>query len=238
MQKIVFLLAACLTLTAVMGQNTVFHDPNAQLRQVTDFHAIHVSTGIRLYLTQGGEKAVAVSASQAEYRDRIQTEVKNGVLHIYYDTEKWKWFDMHGKELKVYVSCVTIDGLEASSGAKVEVNGTLKSGTFTMGFSSGAKFDGKVEASDLKIDQNSGAQSTISGTAGHLQASATSGSHLHGYDLVAGNCEVKANSGGSIDISVEKEMEVSAHSGGRIRYQGAGVIKEVHTSSGGSVARR
>jgi hypothetical protein len=237
MKNIAFLLAASFTLTAAMGQNTVIRDPNAQVRQVGDFHGIEVSTGIHLYLTQGTEKAVAVSASEPEYRERIQTEVKNGILHIYYDTQKWKWLDMHGKDLKVYVSCVTLDGLGASSGAKVDVDGTLKSGNFTLTFSSGAKFQGKVQASDLKVEQNSGAQSTITGTAGHLQASATSGSHLHGYDLVAGVCDLNANSGGSIDISVEKEMEVSAHSGGRIRYQGAGVIKDVHTSSGGSVKR-
>jgi hypothetical protein len=237
MRKTIFLLAAFFSLSAAMAQNTVIRDPNAQLRQVPDFHSINVSTGIHLYLTQGSEKAVAVSASEPEYRERIQTEVRNGVLHIYYDTQKWKWLDMRGKDLKVYVSCVTLDGLGASSGAKVDVDGTLKSGNFTMTVSSGARFQGKLEASDLKVDQNSGAQSTLSGTAGHLQASATSGSHLHGYDLVAGVCDLNANSGGSIDISVEKEMEVSAHSGGRIRYQGDGVIKEVHTSSGGSVKK-
>lgn len=237
MKKLFFLLAACFILSAAIGQNTVIRDPNAVARQVADFHAIHVSTGIHLFLTQGSVKGIAVSASAPEYRDRIQTEVKNGVLHIYYNSEKWKWFDMHGKELKVYVSCVTLDDLEASSGARVEVDGTIKSDNFIMDFSSGARFSGKVEASDLKVEQSSGAQSTISGKAGHLQASATSGSHLHGYDLVAGVCDVSANSGGGIDISVEKEMEVSAHSGGRIRYQGAGVIKEVHTSSGGSVSR-
>jgi hypothetical protein len=237
MQKMILLLAAYFTLSTAIAQKTVIKDPNAVLRTVGDFHAIHVSTGIRLFLTQGSEKAVAVSATNPEYRDRIQTEVRNGVLHIYYDTEKWKWLDFHGKELQVYVSCITLDGLEASSGAKVEVDGTLKTGTFTMSFTSGSKFSGKVEAADLRIEQNSGAQSTIAGAAAHLKASATSGSHLHGFDLMAGECDVNANSGGSIDISVEKEMEVSAHSGGRIRYQGTGVIKEVHTSSGGSVKK-
>lgn len=237
MQKMILLLAACFTLSAANAQKTIIKDPNAELRKVGDFHAIYVSTGIRLFLTQGSEKAVAVSASSAEYRERILTEVKNGVLRIYYDTEKWKWPDFHGKELQVYVSCTDIDGLAASSGARVEVDGTLKSGTFTMSFTSGARFSGKVEATDLKIEQNSGAQSTIAGAAAHLRASATSGSHLHGFDLMAGDCDVNANSGGSIDISVEKEMEVSAHSGGKIRYQGAGVIKEVHTSSGGSVKK-
>jgi hypothetical protein len=237
MQKMLLLLTAYFAMSSAIAQKTIIKDPNATLRKVDDFHAIHVSTGIRLFLTQGTEKAVAVSAANEEYRDRIVTEVKNGVLHIYYDTQKWKWADFHGKELQVYVSCTALDRLEASSGAKVEVDGTLKSGTFTMSFTSGAKFQGRVEATDLKVEQHSGAQSSIAGTAAHLKASAASGSHLRGFDLVAGDCDVNANSGGSIDISVEKEMEVSAHSGGRIRYQGAGVIKEVHTSSGGSVKK-
>lgn len=238
MQKLILLLATCFIMSAAAtAQKTIVKDPNAVARTVPAFHAIHVATGIRLLLSQGSEIGVAVSARSPEYRDRIRTEVKNGVLHIYYDTEKWQWFDFNGKSLQVYVSCTNIDDLEGSSGAKIEVEGMLKSGTFTMSFTSGAKFWGKVEAQDLKVDQNSGAQSTISGVAGRLKASATSGSHLHGFDLMAGNCDVNANSGGSIEISVEKEMEVSAHSGGKIRYQGGGVIREVHTSSGGSVRR-
>jgi hypothetical protein len=237
MKKVIFLLAAYFSFTAAFAQKTIVRDPNAVLRKVDDFHAIHVSTGIRLYLNQGSEKAVAVSANSAEYRDRIQTEVRNGVLYIYYDTEKWKWFDLNGKGLQVYVSCTTLDELEGSSGAKVEVDGTLKSGKFTMSFTSGSKFQGKVEATDLRVQQNSGAQSTIGGAATHLTASATSGSHLHGFDLVTGDCDVNANSGGSIEISVEKEMEVSAHSGGKVRYQGNGVIRGVHTSSGGTVKK-
>jgi hypothetical protein len=237
MQKLILLMAACFTLSAVMAQRTVVKDPNAVVRTVPAFHAIHVATGIRLLLTQGTEMGVAVSARSAEYRDRIRTEVKNGVLHIYYDSDRRQWFDFNGKDLQVYVSCTNIDDLEGSSGAKIEVDGTLKSGTFTMSFTSGSKFWGKVEAQELTVDQNSGAQSTISGVTGRLKASATSGSHLHGFDLKASDCDVNANSGGSIEISVEKEMEVSAHSGGKIRYQGDGVIREVHTSSGGSVRR-
>ena len=224
-------------MSAVIAQKTIVKDPNAEIRKVPAFHAIHVATGIRLLLTQGTEMAVAVSARSPEYRDKIKTEVKSGVLHIYFDTDKWRWFDFNGKELQVYISCTDLDDLEGSSGAKIEVEGTLKSGTFTMSFNSGAKFWGKVEAQDMKIEQNSGAQTTISGTAGRLKASATSGSHLHGFDLMTGDCDANANSGGSIEISVEKEMEVSAHSGGKILYQGKGVIREVHTSSGGKVSR-
>jgi hypothetical protein len=238
MQKLVFTLAACLILSALTAQQTVIKDPNAQVRSVGDFHALKVATGIRLYLTQGNEKVVVVSATDPAYRDRIRTEVANGVLNIYYDNETWNWRDDKRKELKVYVSCIRLDGLHASSGAQVEVDGTLKSANLAMDFSSGSTFMGKVEAEDLRVDEGSGARSTISGKASRLKAEASSGSALHGYDLQVEKCDVHVSSGGRVDISVEKEMSASAHSGGHVSYQGEGVITEVHTSSGGSISRK
>jgi hypothetical protein len=238
MQKMVFTLAACLILSALSAQQQVIKDPNAQVRSVSDFHALKVATGIRLYLTQGNEKVVVVSATDPAYRDRIRTEVNNGVLSIYYDHGTWNWHDDNRKELKVYVSCTRLDGLHASSGAQVQVDGTLKSANLAMDFSSGSSFTGKVEAEDLRVDEGSGARSTISGKAARFKAEASSGSSLHGYDLQVEQCDVHVSSGGKVDISVEKEMSASAHSGGHVSYQGAGVITEVHTSSGGSISRR
>ncbi|MHA4810521.1 head GIN domain-containing protein [Flavitalea flava] len=238
MKNLFFALAAFCTFSISQAQQTIVNDPNAQVREVDDFHAIKVSTGIHLYLSQGKTKAIAVSASEPSFRNRIRTEVKQGVLHIYYDNEGFNWSDMNRKELKVYVSNSLIDGLKASSGAHVDVDGTLKSTNLDMDLSSGAYFTGKVEVGNLTIDQGSGARSLISGTAGHLKASSSSGSSLQGFDLQVDDCTVNASSGGRIEIKVEKEMAVSAHSGGHVNYLGAGVIKEVHTGSGGSVSRR
>ena len=230
-------LAVVVCCLAANAQDKVIHDPNAQVRSVTTFHGIHVATGIHLYLTQSTENKVVVSASDVEVRDRIVTEVKNGILHIYYDHSGFEWRDLSGKNMNVYVSCTTLDELEANSGSHVMVDGTIKSANLAFDFSSGAHFTGKVETSDLKVDESSGAHSDISGTAGHVKAETSSGAALNGYDLHADICDASASSGGHIYISVEKEMSVSAHSGGHIRYQGAGVIREVNTSSGGSVSR-
>lgn len=238
MQKLIFVLAASFIFSTLTAQQTIIKDPNAQLRSVGSFHALKVATGIHLYLTQGNETAVAVSAADPEYRDRIRTEVSNGVLSIYYDNEKWNWDDHYKRELKVYVSCTQLDGLHASSGAQVVVDGTLKTTTLNMDLSSGSMFTGKVEAENLRVDEGSGARSTISGKAAYLKAGASSGSSLNGFDLQTDQCDVHVSSGGRVDISVEKTMSASAHSGGHVNYQGAGVISEVHTSSGGSIKRR
>jgi Putative auto-transporter adhesin, head GIN domain len=239
MQKITFMLAACIIMVSASAQQGIVHDANAQVRKVGEFHAIRVSTGIHLYLAQGNETAVAVSASDPVYRNRIRTEVVDGVLNIYYENNEWKfWGDDPRKDLKAYVSCSTINGLRASSGAHIEVNGELKSTDLTMDLSSGARFTGKVEVSNLKLEGSSGAHGTISGTATSLKVETSSGSSMQAFDLQTDNCEARTSSGGHVDVTVRKELSVSASSGGHVYYQGDGVIRNVNTSSGGGVSRK
>lgn len=84
MKKLSLLLLFVIIVSAAFAQK-VISDPNVEKRNVSGYHAISVSGGIDLYLSQGGE-SVAVSASETKYRDRIKTEVKDGVLKIWYET--------------------------------------------------------------------------------------------------------------------------------------------------------
>src|SRR5579864_215071 len=175
MKKIFFAAVGSCLFFAGLAQNKVVNDPNAQVRKLTGFHAIKVATGIHLYLNQSDQETVVVSAPTAEERNRIVTRVEDGVLKIYYDYDHWTFYDDRYRNLRAYVSCKVIDVLKASSGAHVEVDGTLQSGELSMDFSSGAGFKGNVAVTDLKVDQGSGAVSTISGTASTVKAAASSG---------------------------------------------------------------
>lgn len=239
MKKIIVAISCLLILSATSAQNKIVNDPNAQVRSVTAFHAIKVSTGIHLYLTQSDEEKVAVSADNADHRAKIVTEVVNGVLKIYYDNgHHWFSVDDRNKNLRAYVSCKTLDALNANSGAHVEVDGSINSNTLALDFSSGAWFKGRVNVAGLKIDESSGAHSVISGNANDAKASTSSGSHLDASELVTSQCDADASSGGHIDINVSKSLVASASSGGHISYRGDASIKNINTSSGGSVSRK
>ena len=235
MKRIALALLSCLVLSAAVAQKT-FNDKNAQTRNVKGFHGIKISNGIHLYLSQGNEEAVAVSASRQEYIDKIKTEVDNGVLKIYYDHDKL--WNSDGKDLRAYVSCKVLDLLKANSGAEVEVDGTIKSGTLSFDFSSGAHFDGRVESTTLKVDQNSGAEAKVSGIVTNFTIEASSGSTFKGYDLTTDQCDASTSSGASLKVTVNKELIASASSGGQIYFKGSGVIKDISTSSGGEVSKR
>ena len=229
---------ALLVSTFLMAQKEI-NDPNAEVRQVKGFHAIKVSTGIQLVLNQSNTEAVAVSAETTEQRDKIKTVVENGVLKIYYDNEAWKfWKGGEYKKLKAYVSVINLDGLDASSGSTVKIEGTLKGEKLIVDASSGAVLNGNVNVTSMTIDQSSGAVINFSGSVKDLAVDGSSGSVLHGYELTADNCSVDASSGGGVQVTVNKELSVDASSGGYVNYKGQGVIKTVKTSSGGNVSRK
>ena len=216
------------------------NDANAQVRDVKNFHAIKVSTGIELTLTQGESEAVAVSASDLADRDKIKTVVENGVLKIYFDVDAWKWWrDNRGnKKLRAYVSIVKIDDLDMSAGALVKVEGELKSDKLGLDISSGAQFNGKVSVGSLNVDQSSGAQVNISGKASSINIDGSSGSVFNGYELIVENADIDTSSGSVAELTINKELSAEASSGGSIRFKGEGVIRNIKTGSGGAVSKR
>src|ERR1044072_6782360 len=122
MRKILSLFLFRSLMIAASAQK-IMNDANAQKRNVSGFHAIEVSGGIDLYLSQG-EEAVAVSAAKDEYRDKIMTEVKDGVLKIRYEWRSGLKIDWGNHKLKAYVSAKKLDGLNASGGSDVDIEGT------------------------------------------------------------------------------------------------------------------
>ncbi len=239
MKKLILAISSIFVLTAAIAQDKIVNDPNAQVRAVSSFHGIHVSTGIHLYLTQSNDEKVAVSAESKETRDKIVTEVVNGVLKIYFENNHdWYSDDHRNRNMRAYVSCKMLDELKASSGAHVEVDGTIQSGDLELSFSSGASFKGDVKVKGIKIDASSGAHSTISGSADDARASTSSGSRIEANGLVTNECDADASSGGHIEVTVNKSLSASASSGGHIEYKGDASIKNINTSSGGKVSKR
>ncbi len=237
MKRISLLLLASLLAVCCFAQDRIINDPNAEVRNVTGFHAIRISHGIELIIKQGNTEAVAVSASQKEYRDNIKTEVEGGVLKIYFDTQWYKNWNSNGKKLKAYVSFKQLDMLHGSSGSNTTVDGTINSNDVKIELSSGAGFKGAVEATSLSVDNSSGATARISGKAQSVTLETSSGAGIYGYDLVSDKCDAHASSGGAIEVSINKELSARASSGGDIRYKGNAVITNVSTGSGGSVRK-
>lgn len=234
MQKLFSLLLLAGFITTASAQKTI-NDANAQKRTVSGFHAIEVSGGIDLYLSQGDE-AVAVSAAKDEFRDKIITEVKEGVLKIYFEWKNNLKFDWDNRKLKAYVSFRNLDRLEASGGSDIIVDGTIKTSKLDMEISGGSDFKGKVESDELKVNASGGSDVSISGKATRLAIDANGGSDFNGYGFTSDICKVEASGGSDVEITVNKELSANASGGSDIHYKGTGLIRDIKTG-GGSIKK-
>ena len=228
MKKLFCLLALTALITTTSAQKTI-NDAKAEKRNVSGFHAIEVSGGIDLYLSHGDE-AVAVSASKDEYRNKIVTEVKDGVLKIWFDWKSNVRIDWGNHKLKAYVSARNLDRLEGSGGSDIEIEGLLKTTKIDVEISGGSDFDGKIESDELKINASGGSDVSISGKTTRLTIEASGGSDFKGYDLVSDICNVEASGGSDVHVTVNKELSASASGGSDVFYKGSGLIRDVKTS--------
>lgn len=235
MKKIISLTILITSFSAIIAQKTI-NDPNAEKRNVSGYHAIEVGGGIDLYLSQGGE-SVAVSASEIKYRDRIKTEVKNGVLKIWYEYLSNMNLDRGNRKMKAYVSFKDLDNLEGSGGSDIAVEGSIKGSKLSLNVSGGSDFEGKVEVNDLKVDASGGSDVKISGSAKSLDIDASGGSDFKGYELATDVCNLQASGGSDVYITVNKELSAETSGGSDVFYKGNGTVREMKSSGSSSIKK-
>jgi hypothetical protein len=229
---------AFVSFAAVAQEGKVINDKNAQKRTAQGFHGVEISSGIDLYLSQGNEEAVAVSATDLDVRDHIKVEVVDGILKVYIEQHGFHWGNWNNQHLKAYVSCKTIDQLHASGGSDVFFEDPIHSDRLKMSLSGGSDLHGKMTVGELSITQSGGADSYVSGSATTLYVRTSGGSDYHGYDLAADDCHVEVSGGSDAYLTVNKELTASASGGSDVHYKGNGVVRSSSASGSGSISHR
>lgn len=236
MRKFLVFLVGGLFALNVTAQETIVHDANAELRPVKGYHGIEVSSAIELYLSQGSEETVAVSAKDLKMRDRIITEVVNGILKIRLDGIHW----LHGRyKLKAYVSFTTLDMISASGASNTYLDGVISGDKLLLHLSGASEFKGAVKVNTLDIDQSGASDIHITGTvSGQASIRLSGASDVKGYDLVVQDCTVHATGASDIQITVNHALSAEASGASSIDYKGGAELKEFHTSGASDVTHK
>ncbi len=219
------------------AQKTIISDANAERRSVGNFSSIDISGGIDLYLSQGDEDGIAVSASDARYVEYIKTAVFNGVLTISYQGDGWK-YRSGNRKMVAYVSFKLLTGINASGASDIYVNGSLKADKFKLKLSGASDFKGSVDINSLDLSQSGASDATILGKITHLVIEASGASNFKGYGLEAETCDAKASGASDIKIAVSKELYAEATGASSINYKGNGIAKEVRSSGASNIRRK
>jgi hypothetical protein len=238
MKKMQMVLMTMLMSAALFAQK-VINDPNAEPRNLTGFHAIKISNAFDVYISQGNEDAVAVSAAKAEYKERIITKVENGVLIIRFDDKNsWKGWGGDKQKLKAYISVKKLDKLNVSGACDVYFEDGISAEELVIALSGASDLKGKVETKKLTVDIDGASDMTISGNAADLTVQVTGASDFKGFDLVTNYCDAKATGASSVNITVNKELSANASGASSVRFKGEGLIRDIKTSGSSNVTRK
>jgi len=238
MKKIQVMLVVLLASTVLFAQT--INDANAEPRNLSGFHAIKISNAFTVYISQGNEDAVAISASKAEYRDKIITRVENGVLIIRFDDDKnfWKGWNGDKQKLKAYISIKKIDRLDVSGACDVFFEDGLSAEDLNVRLSGASDLKGKIDAKKLSFDISGASDATISGNAAELSIEVSGASDFKGFDLTTNYCTAEASGASSVNITVNKELNAKASGASSVRFKGEGLIRDIKTSGSSNVTRK
>jgi hypothetical protein len=239
MKKMQVMLMALLISAGLFSQRTI-NDPNVQVRDVSGFEGIRVSSAFDVYITQADKDAVAVSASKIEYRDRIITKVENGILVIRIDDEKnfWKGWNSDKRKLTAYISVKKLEKLNVSGACEVYFEDGIAAESLSISFSGASDLNGKVDVKSLSVNISGASDITLSGNAETVSVEASGASDFKGFDLKTNFCEAKTSGASSVSITVNKELSAKASGASNVRYKGEGLIRDIKTSGSSNVSRR
>ena len=235
MKRFSFLIAGIFFITTINAQQ--INDPNAEVREAKGYRAINVSSSFDVYLTQSNEEAVAVSASELKFREKIKVEVKDGTLYVKYENEG-RLLTRVDKKLKAYISFRDIEKLNISGACDVYINGSIKANNLEIRQSGASDLKGKLEISgNLTIDLSGASDMNVTGFASSTSIEASGACDFKGYDLVTETCNAKATGASDIKITVNKELSAHASGASDVRYKGNGVIRDLKSSGSSSVSK-
>ncbi|MBS1919582.1 MAG: DUF2807 domain-containing protein [Bacteroidetes bacterium] len=235
--KKVFSFILATAIVTISAAQEIVNDANAEKRNVTSFHGIQVSNAFDVYLTQGNEDAVAVSASEVKFRDKINTEVKNGILYISY--ENGLHFNSGKMKLKAYVSFKNLDDIKAGGACDLFVVGKINTDELRINLSGASDMkEGELNVKKLMVSLSGASDMKISGNTAQLKIDASGASDFKAYNLITDFCDAEASGASSIQITVNKELSVKASGASDVHYKGEAIIRELKTGGASSVSKK
>ncbi|MEL6644042.1 MAG: head GIN domain-containing protein [Pseudomonadota bacterium] len=201
----------------------------------TDFDKVAVERGVEVNIVSGDDFHVAADASRQSLLRRLEIRQVGDTLKISRTGKSFFLFGLADR-YEVDVTLPTLAGVNASSGAEVEVRGAVTD-RLEVRASSGSEVDLEgVSPSDLIVKVSSGAEVQASGSCATLNVRGSSGGEVDAEDMVCDVAEIRTSSGADVTAHVTDMLAAQASSGSDIDIIGNPTVTRDDTSSGGKLA--
>jgi len=223
-----------LILSSACAQTTkkMVVDGAAEDRKLSGFTTINVSDAFDVYISQGNQDAVGVSASDASATKSIKTYVAGGVLYISFEYKGRGWSSWKNNKLKAYITIKNLEKLAVSGACNVSFVDPITSDRLLVSVSGASDIKGPLKVNSLKVGASGASNISLSGTATESDFNISGACSIKSIDLVTDNCAVVASGASSIRLTINQSLKSNISGASDIRYKGT--VSRFDTKSSGA----
>lgn len=182
---------------------------------VNNFSEIYLEGAYKVYLKQGEEPALKVSAPNEEVFDYYDISSDQSELHV---TMKDRY--IHFTKLTLYITVKNLDKIHIEGGVKLGTSGYIHVNDLDVHVEGGANIEMRVKGGALSATGEGGVLFRFIGTADNLVAKLSGAGHLDAGELKTKNVTVKIEGVGTGSVYATDELWTEIDGLGKISYRG------------------
>ena len=178
-------------------------------RDLGDFSRVAVYDGINLELIKSEENKVEITGKNTNF---VVVKNKNGDLKIRLNLER----RFSGDKTKVTLSYKTLYNIISHEGSNVFSKDTIKQADLNIKANTGSTVNIIVALNTLNTTSATGSTVNLSGNTEYHDCSTSTGAEINAEKLTTTETYATSTTGGLIEVSAIKELEVNSKLGGVI----------------------
>jgi hypothetical protein len=190
---------------------------NPEMRNLQDFSGVDFSGAYEVILQASNETKIEVTGTKDIPNEDIVTEVKNGVLKVYFKKDKYKNINKSPKLIVFYKQLNSIDN---SGAVNIKTEGTLQTNSLKIDVAGAGNLNLNINAEKLTVDMSGASNITLAGKAATQKYEVSGAGSINAYELEGNSVNVELSGVASAKVHAKQTLEVEISGMGSVRYRG------------------
>ncbi|QNF32613.1 DUF2807 domain-containing protein [Adhaeribacter swui] len=203
---------------------------NTQTRPVDSFSGVASAVPFNVVVTIGPKESLRLEGD-SELLDKIETPVKDGVLHIKMKKGSEQWFGS-SKKVNIYITAPSLNKLAVSGAGNMEVKGTVKGERVTTEVSGSGHLAATVAAASLSSSISGSGGMELEGKSDDVHLDISGSGRFEGKDLNTQTAKISVSGSGKASIQAEETLDATLSGSGKVTYSGNAKVNVVKSGSG------
>ena len=221
------LLITCAIQGDNLGHFERFSETVTESRNISTFNAVEIGNGIDVEFVNSDSAFVDISAQKNFIKNRVQCEVKNGVLYI-----KWKnrhsFLDFNSGKIHTKIGIGKLKSIVAHNGCNIVANDTIYGENLMIKLLNGCDIDICAKANEIKLDCENGCDADLNFVANVVKMKFDNGCKIDGK-IKSSSIFADFSNACNADFIVNSDnLEINAEHASHIDIEGFTNKLEVH----------